>query len=464
MDIKNNRGNYFGISCSCDFCSPTYISLQVSINYFNISEFADVQSIAYYIIGTFAINTLSNIDSQNYTEASIGIVNNACFKQELTVKTYSQTKNEWACSPLSNSCSVSSYTDNSLTFGAKNFGVYEFYHTCPLGYGLDNSTFECKPCIEKCDKCEEFNICDQCSSNYILSENFTCVCESQHFDNGAECLSCGTYCKQCANETHCEVCLSNYTNLNNGSCGCELGFYDNGEGCSECGHHCEDCLSVYECLTCKSNYINFDDGTCGCSNGTFDNNTGCEACGSKCEICSDLENCITCEAYYTNFQNGTCGCPAHYFDSGTLCGPCGVKCDTCLNETVCEVCMSNYTNFDNGTCGCNTGFGDDGFGCVECSSNCDNCTSESECVQCATGYALKDGKCVAGHQYIQQSYIQSALFDTTFSVIQIKLSKQLPAFTDNDCKNYLVDISKLGSDPLCSLYSNYILNILLGTS
>ena len=126
--------------------------------------------------------------------------------------------------------------------------------------------------------------------------------------------------------------------------------------------------------------------------------------------------------------------------------------------------MSNYTNFDNGTCGCNTGFGDDGFGCVECSSNCDNCTSESECVQCATGYALKDGKCVAGHQYIQQSYIQSALFDTTFSVIQIKLSKQLPAFTDNDCKNYLVDISKLGSDPLCSLYSNYILNILLGTS
>jgi proprotein convertase subtilisin/kexin type 5 len=255
--------------------------------------------------------------------------------------------------------------------------------SCPVGYWLDNTLGNCKPCnVANCRNCDsDLNGCDQCSFGFLYS-NLTQTC-----------------------------------NVNSN---CQLGYYNNylqSWACSACDHSCFNCFGGDKgsCYECASGYF-------------FNNNSQCEQCNASCSSCDeDASYCVSCNSplMLRGHECVTACAGDEYYDQFEMrCKSCDPSCGSCkysatycldcadqvtqklVNNTCVSICgpqkyaylnlyhLENYLYqqyeqfiFDNDTVISQQG---NGTNCQNCRSSCANCIFDSYyCTQCAPGMYLQ---------------------------------------------------------------------------
>lgn len=195
--------------------------------------------------------------------------------------------------------------------------------SCNEGYYLPKLEFPtfCKKCsIEKCKKCINEFVCEECEDKLSFI-NGKCMkaCDDT---NSSNCEKCKTE----KDETHqCESCKQGY-------------FLDEDEvNCLECDvEYCKSCLDKKNqavCESCEDNYYIFN-GICArlCSIGEEE----------KCLSCSDdgTSNCVTCNDYYYLPVNSS---------NKEVCKKCNIEhCLKCSDSSendiaICNECEKGYT-------------------------------------------------------------------------------------------------------------------------
>lgn len=231
----------------------------------------------------------------------------------------------------------------------------------------------------------------------------------------------------------------------------------------------------------------------------------CYKCIDNCDQCSDLTTCNQCTSPYLIMPSKTCvpNCPVTYYKASNSCLLCSKDCYSCTNSTACTSCvdenfkLTKYNSFCNcdsscGTCTNNTAcltcklesyvklneyntlcavscpvgkYNNNGY-CKNCEAlNCANCNiSPTSCDSCKSGY-LKDSnnQCQIAYRYYQNLYKVSFEFDYSLSFIYLTCNKKIMLVTSTNCGLYFTTPEVFGTGSACTLKSNYILQITLGT-
>ncbi len=207
---------------------------------------------------------------------------------------------------------------------------------CSVGY----STFQgiCLPSncmIPFCKKCSTNNVCQQCNSNFILTNN-SCVCQSGWFPNSTNSLSASCICSP-SQGSNPAVNLCTKCNVTN----------------------CLQCSSATFCNVCAAPY-------------TLNSNGVCVLCNiPDCSICSSDNFCSLCQG---NLQVSS---------AGDQCLSCSItNCYKCSSSLKCKACLPGFT------------FNLEQTACINCSlPNCRYCQGNNVCGQCYPGYQLVNFGC-----------------------------------------------------------------------
>ena len=174
---------------------------------------------------------------------------------------------------------------------------------------------KCSSTIIHCDKCNSFDNCTKCESDYyFINENYS-YCEfednilpkDEYFkfdqDNYFSCSydKAVPNCQKCKNGTICERCKSDYAFIYSFYDKCvpkkdlQVGYYHNEEDTIyyPCLEHCDKCINSYECQICWNNYSLIND------------NTNCENCEIKIDYLDEEfnENIINIQNYINFNKN-----------------------------------------------------------------------------------------------------------------------------------------------------------------
>lgn len=105
-----------------------------------------------------------------------------------------------------------------ITLFANDGGCQSF---CPISKYTYQPKRQCFLCNETCQGCygEEYNNCIGCySGNYLYQNICWNNCPDYTFESGDICMKCGLKCKSCSSFTLCKVCDSGYYVSDNGTC------------------------------------------------------------------------------------------------------------------------------------------------------------------------------------------------------------------------------------------------------
>ena len=174
---------------------------------------------------------------------------------------------------------------------------------------------KCSSSIIHCDKCNSYNNCTKCESDYyFINENHSyCLFEDnilpkdEYFkfdqDNYYSCSyeKAVANCQKCKNGTICERCKSDYAFIYGFYDKCipkkdlQIGYYHNEEDTIyyPCLEHCDKCINGYECQICSNNYSLIND------------NTNCENCEVKIDYLNEEynENIVKIQNYINYNKN-----------------------------------------------------------------------------------------------------------------------------------------------------------------
>ena len=184
---------------------------------------------------------------------------------------------------------------------------------CTVGYYLQNST--CVECVLGCSRCEDSNVCRECSVGWVANQTNGACEKCQGYINGTVCMECQVGCDQCS-ENGCEHCSSGW--------GLNLGK------CEQCGPMCSACENN-TCLECSNGVLS--QGSCieNCTNGFEQVAWTCVECPENCAECSG-GICDTCAVNFEDnwiylLVNGSCyekDCALGFLENN----------GTCIYETV----------------------------------------------------------------------------------------------------------------------------------
>ena len=302
---------------------------------------------------------------------------------------------------------------------------------CPEGYGRNEATTMCEPCISSCKDCDIYDSCTQCYDNYIL-ENNKCKCPEidYYIDSSDEksCRKCHKYCERCTGSDpneDCSECNPDYfKGPTPGRCSeCPLPNIKDSVKmlCLECHPSCKTCRTPsneFECTSCfpDSNKAIARDtvGPCiydsSCPVGTAVGKSSdfkplvsrCLPCHSTCFTCTEPylpDKCLECIGGGNANQDGTCTyCPLGQIPDPSY--PTGCK------DTISTPCTGIYLRVLTGVCVpfcAPNEFKDDGaMKCYPCHYLCKTCIEPYDDSKCTSCYGLLNlllfgpevGKCI----------------------------------------------------------------------
>ena len=158
-------------------------------------------------------------------------------------------------------------------------------------------------CIEGCQTCVNSVNCEECRTNYYLTED-TKICLDKIIDNyyldGNILKKCHSNCLKCSNSKNynCISCKPNhYLTEDTGSCfNNEIdNYYLDNNILKRCHPNCLKCYNNQNinCISCKSNFYKTEDNN-SCQNEAIDNyyldNNILRRCHPNCLRCSNAEN------------------------------------------------------------------------------------------------------------------------------------------------------------------------------
>ncbi|ELP91765.1 protein kinase domain containing protein, partial [Entamoeba invadens IP1] len=296
-----------------------------------------------------------------------------------------------------------------------SYGISTVY--CNNGFYMENS--QCKNCLTKHENsifCNT-NISLQCDDNFIITEDGNCITKNckvnETNEENGQCTLPQEKCLSIVNNK-CNECDSNYIltniftceimnatnsienckqNTQMGCIKCDFNYYLSRGRCFPCSENCTSCIETStKCLSCEIGYYQGD-------------NYKCLPNGELTEKCDKI----------STVTNGCYQCKDKYYRVGLDCLPCLSNCSTCNTKDKCLTC--NDTNYKNniGLClpqslinGCavhTTQFGcskcQDNYytynlyECEKCNENCTKCTSQNQCTSCVNNKILfENGLCL----------------------------------------------------------------------
>lgn len=133
-------------------------------------------------------------------------------------------------------------------------------------------------------KCQDFDNnldCTQCSNNFELQADGSCICRSEAYQHDMdECDNCHGSCSECSGpgQEDCTSCQDENMDAEEGTCRCKEGFF-----------------GVASCQKCDKSCL-------GCSDGTA---SGCSSCLNNAQLSSSGE-CICFKGYLQDESTGEC--------------------------------------------------------------------------------------------------------------------------------------------------------------
>jgi proprotein convertase subtilisin/kexin type 5 len=287
----------------------------------------------------------------------------------------------------------------------------------------------CRDCMSHCVRCQEENVCQACSEDFVLTKGRCQQCNNPGeikvtTEAGEEsCVICQRDCQRCATQSICRSCMDGYY-ISDGQCTLcnEPGLRKSKDPfgidiCTKCQINCHKCDAMNRCLNCQAGYYLLK-GVCVQCNDlgqvrsvTHDGITICKVCSERCAVCLTEDSCGRCfDSFF--LKEGKCvACDKPWEiinESSQTCNDCTDNCQKCGSNQHCQVCHVGYY-INSGRCyPCRPGDNLLFSTCVNCRvRGCSVCRNAQSCAQCLPDYhLLGEGEaCVPCNEEGQFAYI-----------------------------------------------------------